>query len=136
MNQNKEQDFLDSPEFEGLITSLNRIYEEHGRLLVHDPANAPMMSSAMEYQLECIKTFIREKMKVKECVSCDEHKPCHNICTECAVKLGKENIVFPTEQEIEKQFQDVSDSKSQFGEIHEAERKGARWAIKFIKEKN
>ena len=35
------------------------------------------------------------------CVNCDESKPTHNICMECIIKVGKQNIELPSDEEIE-----------------------------------
>ena len=39
------------------------------------------------------------------CVNCNESKPTHNICMDCIIKVGKQNIELPSDEEI------VKDSK-------------------------
>ena len=38
------------------------------------------------------------------CVNCDESKPTHNICMECMIKVGKQNIELPSDEEIEEKL--------------------------------
>ena len=37
------------------------------------------------------------------CINCDESESTHNICMDCMIKIGKENIQLPSDEEIEKQ---------------------------------
>jgi hypothetical protein len=36
------------------------------------------------------------------CINCDESKSTHNVCMDCIIKIGKENIELPSDEEIEK----------------------------------
>lgn len=36
------------------------------------------------------------------CINCDESKSTHNVCIDCMIKIGKENIELPSDEEIEK----------------------------------
>ena len=38
------------------------------------------------------------------CINCDESKSTHNVCIDCMIKIGKENIELPSDEEIKKQF--------------------------------
>ena len=34
------------------------------------------------------------------CINCDESESTHNICMDCIIKIGKENIQLPSDEEI------------------------------------
>ena len=34
------------------------------------------------------------------CINCDESKSTHNVCIDCMIKIGKENIELPSDEEI------------------------------------
>ena len=34
------------------------------------------------------------------CINCDESESTHNICMDCIIKIGKENIELPSDKEI------------------------------------
>lgn len=34
------------------------------------------------------------------CINCDESKSTHNVCIDCMIKIGKENIKLPSDEEI------------------------------------
>jgi hypothetical protein len=36
------------------------------------------------------------------CINCDKSESTHNICMDCIIKIGKENIELPSDREIEK----------------------------------
>lgn len=38
------------------------------------------------------------------CINCDESKSTHNVCMDCMIKIGKENIELPSDEELKKQF--------------------------------
>ena len=37
------------------------------------------------------------------CINCDESESTHNICMDCIIKIGKENIQLPSNEEVEEQ---------------------------------
>ena len=37
------------------------------------------------------------------CINCDESESTHNICMDCIIKIGKENIELPSDEEIDKE---------------------------------
>ena len=37
------------------------------------------------------------------CINCDESKSTHNLCMDCMIKIGKENIELPSDEEIERE---------------------------------
>ena len=39
------------------------------------------------------------------CINCDESESTHNICMDCIIKIGKENIQLPSEEEIHDECQ-------------------------------
>lgn len=45
------------------------------------------------------------------CVNCDESKPTHNICMDCIIKVGKENIELPSDEEIELSYYNQLDER-------------------------
>jgi len=38
------------------------------------------------------------------CINCDGSKSTHNICMDCIIKIGKENIQLPSDEEIEEKL--------------------------------
>jgi len=43
------------------------------------------------------------------CINCDDSKSTHNICMDCIIKIGKENIELPSDEEIENEAEDYTD---------------------------
>jgi ribosomal protein L32 len=41
------------------------------------------------------------------CINCDESESTHNICMDCIIKIGKENIQLPSDEEIDAMGKDV-----------------------------
>lgn len=39
------------------------------------------------------------------CINCDESKSTHNVCIDCMIKIGKENIELPSDEEIHNECQ-------------------------------
>jgi hypothetical protein len=37
------------------------------------------------------------------CINCDESKSTHNVCMDCIIKIGRQNIQLPTDEEIEQE---------------------------------
>jgi ribosomal protein L32 len=35
------------------------------------------------------------------CINCDESKSSHNVCMDCIIKIGRQNIELPSDEEIE-----------------------------------
>ena len=40
------------------------------------------------------------------CINCDESESTHNICMNCIIKIGKENIQLPSDDEIDNHIED------------------------------
>ena len=40
------------------------------------------------------------------CINCDGSKSTHNICMDCIIKIGKENIQLPSDEEIDNHVED------------------------------
>jgi len=40
------------------------------------------------------------------CINCDESESTHNICMDCIIKIGKENIELPSDEEIDNHIKD------------------------------
>ena len=46
------------------------------------------------------------------CINCDESKSTHNVCMDCIIKIGRQNIELPSDEEIReviKPFQNEMD---------------------------
>ena len=56
------------------------------------------------------------------CVNCDEPKSIHNICMDCIIKVGKQNIQLPSDEQI----WDEGDKEDNNGK-HYAFTRGAKW---------
>ncbi len=41
------------------------------------------------------------------CINCDESESTHNICMDCIIKIGKENIQLPSDEDIYAMGKDV-----------------------------
>ena len=39
------------------------------------------------------------------CINCDESKSTHNVCMDCMIKIAKENIELPSDEEIHDECQ-------------------------------
>jgi hypothetical protein len=37
------------------------------------------------------------------CINCDESKSTHNVCMDCIIKIGRQNIELPSDEEIQKE---------------------------------
>ena len=59
------------------------------------------------------------------CVNCDESKATHNICMECIIQVGKQNIELPSDEEIERKIENRLDKE--FMVCSSAFRDGAKW---------
>jgi hypothetical protein len=59
------------------------------------------------------------------CINCDESESTHNICMDCIIKIGKENIQLPSDEEIEEKAKKV-------GGGHYPFICGAKWVINKI----
>jgi len=60
------------------------------------------------------------------CINCDESKSTHNVCIDCMIKIGKENIELPSDEDIRKwaEMQSLGEptGAEEFGRIY-----GAKW---------
>jgi hypothetical protein len=39
------------------------------------------------------------------CINCDESKSTHNVCMDCIIKIGRQNIQIPSDEEIKKMME-------------------------------
>jgi hypothetical protein len=39
------------------------------------------------------------------CINCDESKSTHNVCMDCIIKIGRQNIELPSDEEIKKMME-------------------------------
>ena len=59
------------------------------------------------------------------CINCDESESTHNICMNCIIKIGKENIQLPSDDEIEQEaYYKVSDHTEN---PYASFKSGAKW---------
>ena len=61
------------------------------------------------------------------CINCDDSKSTHNICMDCIIKIGKENIELPSDEEIDNYAR-------QSGLVHPFVERGAKWMRDKIQE--
>jgi hypothetical protein len=40
------------------------------------------------------------------CINCDESESTHNICMDCIIKIGQENIQLPSDEDIDNHIED------------------------------
>jgi hypothetical protein len=79
---------------------------------------------------DMIDTFIEQLTPIELpsdslCINCDESESTHNICMDCIIKIGKENIQLPSDEEIEEKAKKV-------GGGHYPFICGAKWVINKI----
>ncbi len=48
------------------------------------------------------------------CINCDESESTHNICMDCIIKIGKENIQLPSDEEIDTASLMISEDRKEF----------------------
>lgn len=61
------------------------------------------------------------------CINCDESESTHNICMDCIIKIGKENIQLPSDEEIKK-IMELDDMEfDEFDPYHVSHLDGAKW---------
>ena len=84
---------------------------------------------------EDIVQFI-DKMKPIEipsnslCINCDESESTHNICMNCIIKIGKENIQLPSDEEIESKYNKFIDTEIQLGFLKQEQGERLKWYYK------
>lgn len=69
------------------------------------------------------------------CINCDESKSTHNVCIDCMIKIGKENIELPSDEEINEESPYVpNDASLDFWAHKEGFVDGAKWMRDKIQE--
>lgn len=69
------------------------------------------------------------------CINCDDSKSTHNICMDCIIKIGKENIELPSDEEINEESPYVpNDASLDFWAHKEGFVDGAKWMRDKIQE--
>jgi len=63
---------------------------------------------SMKEILEKAKEMEKEQRSIKLpsdllCINCDESKSSHNVCMDCIIKIGRQNIELPSDEEIKKE---------------------------------
>ena len=64
------------------------------------------------------------------CINCDESKSTHNVCIDFMIKIGKENIKLPSDEEISEESMDVYGKLSaSITDVlqYKAFKRGAKW---------
>lgn len=64
------------------------------------------------------------------CINCDESKSTHNVCMDCIIKIGRQNIQIPSDEEIEKESFDLYANHNTYSlnvRQYKAFKRGATW---------
>ena len=63
------------------------------------------------------------------CINCDESKSSHNVCMDCIIKIGRQNIELPSDEEIWDRADEIFGraESEQSDERHIAFMQGAKW---------
>jgi hypothetical protein len=61
------------------------------------------------------------------CINCDESESTHNICMDCIIKIGKENIKLPSDEAIRKIMELDEMEFDEFDPYHLSHLEGAKW---------
>lgn len=64
------------------------IFEKYGNMSAINARNILDLSESIELTSDSL------------CINCDESKSTHNVCIDCMIKIGKENIEIPSDEEI------------------------------------
>ena len=72
---------------EQVVNALNRVFIES--ITIEDVNEVMRSLSSIELPSDSL------------CINCDESKSTHNVCMDCMIKIGKENIELPSDEEIE-----------------------------------
>jgi ribosomal protein L32 len=66
------------------------------------------------------------------CINCDESKSTHNVCMDCIIKIGRQNIELPSDEEIEKESFDLYANHNTYSlnvRQYKAFKRGAKFVI-------
>ena len=64
------------------------------------------------------------------CINCDESESTHNICMNCIIKIGKENIQLPSDEEIENRYNKFIDTEIELGFLKQEQGERLKWYYK------
>ena len=64
------------------------VFEKYGNMSAINARNIIDLSESIELPSDSL------------CINCDESKSTHNVCMDCMIKIGKENIELPSDEEI------------------------------------
>ena len=64
------------------------------------------------------------------CINCDKSESTHNICMDCIIKIGKENIQLPSDEEIESKYNKFIDTEIQLGFLKQEQGERLKWYYK------
>ena len=67
------------------------VFEKYGNMSAINARNIIDLSESIELPSDSL------------CINCDESKSTHNVCMDCMIKIGKENIELPSDEEVDKQ---------------------------------
>ena len=65
------------------------VFEKYGNMSAINARNIIDLSESIELPSDSL------------CINCDESKSTHNVCMDCMIKIGKENIELPSDEEID-----------------------------------
>ena len=66
------------------------------------------------------------------CINCDESKSTHNVCMDCIIKIGRQNIQLPSDEEIDKKSFDLYANHNTYSlnvRQYKAFKRGAKFVI-------
>jgi ribosomal protein L32 len=77
-----------------------KIQLEKGEISIGEYANtyATLYEQAKEMEKEQRSIKLPSDLL---CINCDESKSSHNVCMDCIIKIGRQNIELPSDEEIE-----------------------------------
>jgi hypothetical protein len=61
------------------------------------------------------------------CINCDESKSTHNVCMDCIIKIGRQNIQIPSDEEIKKMMESDGMEFDEFDPYDVSYLGGAKW---------
>jgi hypothetical protein len=61
------------------------------------------------------------------CINCDESKSTHNVCMDCIIKIGRQNIQIPSDEEIKKMMEVDGMEFDEFDPYDVSYLGGAKW---------
>ena len=69
------------------------VFEKYGNMSAINARNIIDLSESIELPSDSL------------CINCDESKSTHNVCMDCMIKIGKENIELPSDEEVDRELE-------------------------------